>query len=271
MEEIIIQERKKIILVNSHRRSGTHFLIDSLRKNISNAYFPNHFAIPADFNVGSLFAKSNKITQTFVELINKNENPVIIKSHLLPEEMNIEKPRDLHESFIKSIYDRAFKLYVYRDGKDVLSSLYNYLDPKHKNSFSQFLRQPNDHIVEKIRQPSAFDQNRVCYWDYHLNSWKKTPNTHIVSYSELKANFQNTMESILRFLDIDNVSNKKILPPQIPKNKLFHGIQKRLNHFGLAHLPESSSVKPRKGTEGDSKNYFTPTDLIYFNENITNK
>ena len=66
----------KLILVTSHRRSGTHFLIDTLRLNIKNAVFPNHRYLPSDFNLGSLFSKDQKILETFKYLTEKY--PIVI-------------------------------------------------------------------------------------------------------------------------------------------------------------------------------------------------
>ncbi len=255
--------KKPIILLNSHRRSGTHFLIDSIRKNFNGAYFPNHYQIPADFNIGSLFEKSDRITNTFLKLINQNNNPVIIKSHLLPEEMDITNPQNRHEELIKEIFDTSMKLHVHRDGKDVLTSLYHFIYPGNQTSFLDFLEEPNDHIVRQIRTPSTFDANRVRYWSYYVSSWIRRNDTLNISYGELKNDFDQTIEKVSNHLQLE----LKFNPPQspaFPKGKLFHNIRKKLNHFGLVSLPESSSVRPRKGIEGDYVSYFEKTEVLKF-------
>ncbi|MEQ9468759.1 MAG: sulfotransferase domain-containing protein [Ekhidna sp.] len=257
---------KPIILVNSHRRSGTHFLIDTIRKNIPNAYFPNSFSIPVDFNIGSLFAYSDRVTDTFIKLINQNQDPVIVKSHLLAEETNLMDPTNRHQELIKELFDKSHKLYVYRDGKDVLTSLYHFVHPQRTVSFSEFLRGPNDHIAKKVREPQSFDANRVKYWSYHVHSWLTQPDAFSISYKDLQQNISKTFGDIFTFMNLP--SREVYEKPAFPKLKWLHNIQKKLNNYGLVKLPESSSVRPRKGVEGDHSNYFkSPEDIKFFEEN----
>ena len=247
------------ILVSSHRRSGTHFLIDSLRKNISDAEFPNHRHLPADFNLGSLYSKSEKVYSVFTKLINTGK-PVIIKSHLLPEECHLASPRDKHEELIKEIFIRSKKMYIARDGKDVLMSLYKYLKPV--CSFSEFIRESNDHIIKELRSAQEFDSNRVAYWSYHINQWRLEETVKQIHFSDLMNNFKPTMSDILEFFDYP--LPKTIERPAIPRNILWHGIQKKLNHFGLAPLPESSSVQPNKVKKLPKRTYFSDIDDEYY-------
>lgn len=247
------------ILVSSHRRSGTHFLIDSLRKNIEDAEFPNHASLPADFNLGSLFSKEEKVYTIFRRLTSVS-SPVIIKSHLLPEECNIQSPKDKHEELIKEIFSKSKKLYIARNGKDVLISLYKYLKPD--CSFSDFIRESNDHIVKELRSAQDIDSNRVAYWSYHINQWPLEDAVMQIQFSDLMHNFKPTMTEILEFLDypLPQIIEK----PVIPRNLVWHGIQKKLNHFGLAALPESSSVRPNKPKAFPKPGYFSETDDEYY-------
>ena len=247
------------ILVSSHRRSGTHFLIDSLRKNIPDAVFPNHALLPADFNLGTLYAKTDRIYRIFRKLIDSNA-PVIIKSHLLPEECDLSAPRDQHEALIKEIYDQSMKLYIPRDGKDVLISLYKFLKPD--CSFSEFIREPNDHIVKEIRSIQEYDKNRVSYWSYHMTQWQAQPEVYHVPFSDLMSQFKPTIQGILAALGYP--APALIDRPRIPDNLLWHGIQKKLNHFGLAHLPESSSVRPNQGSKSSGALHFSKEDETFY-------
>ena len=249
------------ILVSSHRRSGTHFLIDSLRKNVENAEFPNHRHLPADFNLGSLFSKSDQVYSTFERLINSS-NPVIVKSHLLPEECHITSPRDKHEALILEIFVNSKKIYISRSGQDVLTSLYKYLKPE--SSFSAFIRENNDHIVKEIRSPQAYDSNRVSYWAHHINQWHQEDSVKFVTFTQLMRNFDFTMNDLFQFLDCP--APPEIGKPMIPNNMLWHNLKKKLNHFGLADLPESSSVRPNRISDQDKKPVFSTADIQYFAE-----
>jgi len=247
------------ILVSSHRRSGTHFLIDSLRKNISHAEFPNHRHLPADFNLGSLFSKKEKIYSIFTKLID-SATPVIIKSHLLPEECHIPSPKDKFEALINDIFMESQKLYISRDGKDVLISLYRFLSPT--ASFSEFIQERNDHIVKEIRSAQDYDLNRVSYWSYHINQWLKEDAVKFISFADLMSNFAMTMNDILNFLDFPQ--SDEMGKPLIPNNLLWHNLQKKLNHYGLAKLPECSSVRPNKSSGAIHKPKFSTTDNEFF-------
>ena len=256
----------KLILVTSHRRSGTHFLIDTLRLNIKNAIFPNHRYLPSDFNLGSLFSKDQKILETFKSLTEKYPI-VIIKSHLLPEECNIENPKDIFENFIKDIYNNSKKIYIKRDGKDTLVSLYKFLKPS--IPFSEFLRQKNDHIVNEIRLEKKIDLNRILYWSYHINQWELDKSVKHCSFSDLKSDFELTVRNVLQFLNCPII--EPLHKPRIPKNKLLHGLRKKINHYGIGSLPESSSVRPNKGFEKSGVKYFQDKhNLDYFNKNMNN-
>lgn len=109
------------ILVASHRRSGTHWTIDSIRHNfpsVNNQFItlerilPNH---PSPMNLDEFNSY----------LDNKGEK-AIIKTHLTPFE--VEKMADYHvKKIIQSIFNRSKIVYVVRDGRDVLNSLFYYV------------------------------------------------------------------------------------------------------------------------------------------------
>lgn len=239
------------ILVSSHRRSGTHFLIDSLRKHIEDAEFPSHRHLPVDFNLGSLFSKDEKVYDAFTKLISVS-TPVIIKSHLLPEECHLQSPKDKYEELIKEIFVKSKKLYISRDGKEVLISLYKFLSPS--CTFSEFIRENNDHVVREVRSNLDFDANRVSYWSYHTSQWQQEQAVKQLSFSELKNDFQAAMREILQFLGYSEPAT--IIKPAIPDILWWQRIQRKLNHYGLAKLPESSSVRPNKRVAAGANQYF---------------
>ncbi len=249
------------ILVSSHRRSGTHFLIDSLRKNIPGAEFPNHPALPADFNIGSLFSKNERVYRIFKKQLDR-EGPIIIKSHLLPEECDLQEPRDKFESLIKSIFDESEKLYISRDGKEVLISLFKFLKPD--TTFSEFIRKPNDHIVREIRQVKPYDANYVAYWSYHVEQWQQVAGVKQLSFQALRDDFEATLSATLDFLNI--TPGAPLERPRIPDNLLWHSIQKKLNQLGLKALPESSSVRPNKGSKAAGDQVFSEKDEAFYSQ-----
>jgi len=247
------------ILVSSHRRSGTHLLIDSIRKHVKGAEFPNHRHLPADFNLGSLFSKDERVFKVFKNFL-ETDRPIIIKSHLLPEECDLKAPRDKFEALILEIFEQAKKVYVAREGKAVLISLHRFL--KSDSNFSDFIREPNDHIVRELRSEAPFDANRVAYWAYHQAAWNGTAEVHTIDFSDLVKRFEPTMESLLAFLEQPVPEHLSL--PQVPRIMWLHHLQKKLNHFGLAPLPECSSVRPNKGRDKTSQPVLSAEDEAFF-------
>lgn len=255
----------KLILVNSHSRSGTHFLIDTLTSNIKDAVFPNSLYIPRDFNISTLVEeKTEAVYNSFQKNINNNKQRVIvIKNHLLPEELNLISPQDKYEEFLKEIYHKSVKIYIYRDGKDVLTSWYKYFEDKNI-SFGDFIREKNDYI-SPLRKLSGIDENRVKYWNYHVESWLEEEGVIAVKYEDLHNDYEKTVSKLL-----DNLGEKvpkTIKRPGVPKNILLHRIMIRLNKMGLIKKLKSTSVKPGKGSIGRYRNYFTEDDIKFFEEN----
>lgn len=251
----------KWILVSSHRRSGTHFLIDSLQANLKDSMFPAHRKLPKDFNIGSLLRKDETIYEVFKKLLSADAW-VIIKSHLLPEETRIVKPKDKYEELVSYIYAHAFKCYVHRNGKDTLVSLYHFLN---KNDFKQFLREQNDHFACTRSFDPSIDENRVRYWSYHVHSWLNEDNVCSVRFEDLKNDFSETVGQVIASLG--QPPPKRMTKPELPKNKPTHYLQLMLFKQGLLHRVKSTSVRPRKGRIGDSSSYFDHEDDTYFLEN----
>jgi hypothetical protein len=243
------------ILVSSHRRSGTHFLIDSIAAN-SRAVFPAHRHLPKDLNVGSLFREDERVTRAFRSLLEK-DGPVIIKCHLLPEEMDLESPRSHHQELVRDVFRRAVKLYVRRDARDTLLSLFDYsrqTDPK------AFLREPNDHVA-RIREPGPVDENRVRYRAWHEAAWSRVPGVHPVAFEDLKLRFEETIRTVLAA--IGEPAPGRIRKPAVPRSRLLHRIQLGLHQAGLVESVACSSVRPRKGNVGDGRAAFDAEDLAF--------
>lgn len=251
----------KWILVSSHRRSGTHFLIDSLQANLKDSIFPAHRRLPKDFNIGSLLRKDETIYEVVKKLLSA-DTWVIIKSHLLPDETRIITPKDKYEEFVSYIYAHAFKLYVYRNGRDTLVSLYHFLN---KSDFKQFLREQNDHFACTRSFDDSIDANRVTYWSYHVHSWLNEENVCSIRFEDLKDDFSETMGKVIASLG--QTPPDRLTKPELPKNRATHYLQLMLFKQGLLNKVKSTSVRPRRGRIGDSSSHFDDEDEKYFLEN----
>ncbi len=249
---------KKWILISSHRRSGTHFLIDSLCLNIKNAYFPGSWSLPADFNIGSLYRKNEAIYKAFTRQLNKNRI-TIIKSHLLPEEMNLNNPNNKYEKLIKKIYSESYKLYIYRNGYNVLTSLYNFL--KTDIPFSDFLKRSNSFLSPVHINHTGKDF--VHFYAYHLAEWFSQKNVIFISFENLKENFDISLRRILD--EIHERQTGQFIRPEIPRCKIIHKLKLKLYNYGFFSKIGNTSYKPTKGKAKTNTNYFDQDSFEYFN------
>ncbi len=134
-----------------------------------------------------------------------------------------------HRRFIKThlpvdalvFSDKAKYIYVARDGRDVVWSLYNH----HANANDLFyelindtpgrvgppLEKPTDNIVEYFRE--WLEKDGYPFWSFweNVRSWwsiRHLPNVLLLHYSQLKENMPREIRRIAEFLEIDIDENK---------------------------------------------------------------
>lgn len=257
----------RVIMVNSHRRSGTHLLIDALCHNLEHAVFPAHRKLPKDFNIGSLFRQDPQILQVFDWAL-EHYPTVIIKSHLLPEEMDIT-PRNRYEQRVKEIYEHAQHFYVYRDPRDTLRSLAGLLDDT--GDLMTFIRTPNDHFVPS-REQSDVDNNRTRYWAHHLAAWRevakaKPDQAKLVRFEDLRQDFDATMHETMDFLG--EARKNHYTMPQLPSSQLLHRVMLKAHKWGLVKQVPSSAIRPGKGKVGAAVGLFEGANLEQLRHDIS--
>ena len=150
-------------------------------------------------------------------------------------------------------------IYVYRDGRDVLISLYHYMRGFREDlpEFSDFIRMPNDF------DPYYRSVSRVEYWKEHVEGWLGRSNLDIatVSYEQLHADYVSTIRKLSEFLDLT------IKPSGVDRIKFTkYGLFRRLLRRVVPLAAKSSAIAPHKGVIGDWKNHFSQRDLELFNK-----
>lgn len=223
----------KSIVVASHRRSGTHWTIDSIRHN-----FPT---------VNDQFLTLERILPGYPPQITIDEfkshldnttDKVIIKTHLAPFEVEkIAEPT--LKNFIQDLFEQSKIVYVVRDGRDVLNSLFYYVKSfsKKEVTYTEFLKQ-------KIGKNSKV--NRIEYWKFHAESWlAQSSDIYTLKYESLAHDFNEIISELEKYLEIPR--SQEIYKPELKKRG-------------------SSAVSPRKGVVGDYKQNFSEEDLAFFNQ-----
>ena len=217
--------------IYSHPRSGTHFLEAFLAENF---YKNQDLSSNGPIYFGHW---SNKILLEAGEPYHK-----LFGSHFFPEDSKFTKKM----------------IYIYRDGRAVIASIYNsrfYHKDWGDLSFSEFLRKEID-WYGGLGQQKSTKINIVEHWYKHAEAWVGLQNKHL-----LKVRFEDLKEHPEKvYLDIC----KKHYPKKYWRAKIFglHDVNPISKKVGLA---------PNKATIHSWKNLFSESDLAFFYSQIPSR
>ena len=198
-------QKLKTVIVCSHERSGTHFLMNSISSNSDYTSDPylNFDSIPCGDLVN--FYSSNSI-ESFIKKISKikheNNNYTlssIIKTH--------------HPSYVfNKLFDNpdVIFLYIYRKPIDVFISFRNFIEnwnwhegPK-TNTLLEFIKSPPEGQMQRYQKNSY--NNLFERWANHVLNWINTSliknNVFVVNYNDLDKNFDNELSNIFEYIKI---------------------------------------------------------------------
>jgi len=243
----------KTIIVATHRRSGTHWTIDALRNNspdISPKFLTLEQTEPTHHQPIPL--------HKFQHEMKSLEGHILLKIHDLPSATYWQGKKE--REFALEMINNSSTIYVHRDGRDVMVSLYYYMKQFREDfvdlSFSDFLRMDN----ELDGEPTM---SRPAFWAHHVRTWLAQPNLIAVAYESLETDYEATVEKLAIFLNINlTYPLQSVNVHQTKKNKSL--MNRLLKKVGLKREKTSTAVSPRKGKSGDWRNHFTDNDLEFF-------
>lgn len=156
--------------------------------------------------------------------------------------------------------DKSSKVvYVVRDGRDVLVSLYNYEKSLNQEvrdmNFAEFMRSPNPYNVTK----PPMKLNRVEYWNHHVQSWltQDCYATKFVTFDQWKFSFERTLVELGEFLELSPKINSKSMVMKPGQGWL----KKILAKIGLS---KTTAIQFRGGRSQVWKEHFDSEALDYF-------
>lgn len=202
----------KAIIIASHPRSGTHLLIDFLRKQFSECqshlvFFETRHHAYLTLDHLSTQHKPNISQKQALSILSKSKVP-IIKTHCLPD---FEYLGCENAEFIERLKSVATTFYVVRDGRDVMCSTYLWrqkFDPKAHCSLSDFLRVK----YEGLTYPEI--------WAEHVNNWVPQPEVSILKYEDIIENPLGELKKISHKIDLLPLYKKPLLPKkQAPRSR----------------------------------------------------
>ena len=183
----------KTIVIATHRRSGTHWTIDALRNNSSDVSdtFMTLERVSSDHETPTPLPEFRRQLKVL-------DGRVLVKVHDLP--VATFWKREEERAFARSVLRESPAIYVHRDGRDVMVSLYYYMqsfdEDVKKQSFSEFLRS------ESKLDGVDTGMSRPAYWAHHARTWLQQPNLLPVSYAALENDYVNSVRQMAGFLGI---------------------------------------------------------------------
>jgi len=196
----------RAIVVASHPRSGTHLVIDLLRRQFP-ACEParGHLSAGGDpyWNLDELLSSSAPGIDREIERLCQVARP-LLKTHRRPDFFaNCQYTSPVlseREAFARMLMSRAATIFVHRNVVDVMISLYAMVDPQRTVPFERFIRE--------VRGPLS----RLGWWARHLAEWRQAERTLLVSYEELLHDPARELGRIAAFLGEMPVGRAPILP-----------------------------------------------------------
>lgn len=242
------------IVVASHRRSGMQWTIDALRNNspdINDSYMSLD-QMDADHDAAIPLSKFRR------QLFNMNGR-VLIALHDLP---TAHSWHGLDErQFARTILQHSPTIYVHRDGRDVMVSLYFYMQ-----SFSETVRHQT--FAQFLRGEAALNGDdsalsRPAYWALHVDSWLKKENMLAVSYGALETNYEATVRKLAAFLQVG--VNDNLPPLNMPGSAEDEpGLGAMLDRLGLRPWRNPFADPTRYGKSGGWRKLFDRRDRDFF-------
>ncbi len=242
------------IVVASHPRSGTHLLLDTLRRQFEACQswkWPGERLDRLYCNVDEVPGDMLLDERTARRVLRRTARP-LVKTHSWPGYQRgflDSHEGGLRPEWVRWLNDHATVFYIYRDGRDVLCSYQLFrqsFDPDTRGSIGAFLRGTED------------GTNRVRRWANHVQAWRRHPNAHLIRFEALLDDPAPVIRRIGDVIGEPPVLKEPLLPD--PFSSIWESRLARL--FGVR--PESTAI-----INGESQNWenaFTAEDCAFFHE-----
>jgi hypothetical protein len=247
------------LVVASHMRSGTHLTIDLLRRNLASAssrYLNLDRLMPGEGHGAPL-----RLADFERELSGLGACP-LLKTHT-PAATGWFRAADERSLRANALLASSRILYVVRDGRDVLVSLYYYMrhysEHVREQSFERFLRDRDDFFQAC---PGFEGLDRVSAWARHVEGWLAEPRVVVIRYEDLISRREKCLRRALERLELP--APERVEPVPVPA-----GLPRRLLRRLIAPIfPRrvSTAIRPRRGVSGDAAGHFTQRDEMLFRE-----
>lgn len=244
----------KVVVVASHRRSGTHLVLNSLRLNalgVNPQFMTLERIDPAH--------ERHLTVAAFDRRLRRKAGTVLVKTHALPGAAAWHDP-EAHD-YASALLAEAPTVYVHRDGRDVLASLYHYTasySPRVAGlSFSEFIR-------DLYTAPDARGLSRAAYWQHHVLAWLDAGPTALIGYAELLETFPTAMAGLAEGVGLRLSPDVQLVALEPPATGLARLTGRVRRAMGPDRQGTSTAIRPRSGGSGGWQAAFDADDLALF-------
>ncbi|OZV69232.1 sulfotransferase domain-containing protein [Winogradskyella aurantia] len=243
------------LVVNSHPRSGTHLLIDLLRRQYKECAIKKTWDRGLDdlyFSIeGLLDAKADidKIEKKGLRVLASCEAP-LVKYHCYSEGLlKIKFPDWMH------YLSKCKSIYIYRNLYDVLCSTYIYMQ-----SFENAGKGVS--LSAFIRQPFANSPNRVHFWLNEVQHQRSRTSNLMLSYEDIIDNTESVLDQLDVFLSLKSIRYVPLLPP-----KTYNKWKIRWQRLFSSYPNNTAILASHNGiTKLNSDTAFSKQDLNFIND-----
>ena len=208
----MLAARSAPVVVASHPRSGTHLLMDFLRRQFEACQSWKWWGERLDrlyCSIDELNASRGRLDEaTAYRILSRTERP-LVKTHAWPNlnTVFLEEHHDgLPDKWRTWLTQNGTFLYVLRDVRTVMASYQMFrrrFDNDAKGSLSAFVRGSD----------TPGDPNRIAQWAQHVQAWQDLPNSHLFRFEDLIHDTQNQLDRLATVLEETPIGAKPLLPP----------------------------------------------------------
>ncbi len=241
------------VVVATHRRSGTHWALDALRHNSPDI----NDSVMALEQIEASHVAHIPLGKFRRQLLNL-DGKVLLNVHDLPAGDYWQGRNE--RQFARTLLRHSPTIYVHRDGRDVLVSLYYYMQ-----SFSETVR--NQSFAQFLRADAAVDggeagMSRPGYWAHHAQAWLHKNNMLPVPYHHLERQYERTVRRMASFLGVTLRQDLQPLrlPGPPPSERPWRALLGRAGRRRRGAKPAA----PRVGRSGDWRHHFDKRDIDFF-------
>jgi hypothetical protein len=245
------------VIVASHPRSGTHLLIDLLRRQFDACRswkWPGERLDRLYCSIDELNADRGRLDeQTARRILSRTDRP-LVKTHAwsgLQDTFLAPHHEGLPPDWAEWIDENGTVLYVHRDGRDVMCSyqmMRRRMDASPDESVGSFMRGTDP----------GQEENRVRRWARHVRAWTTTEDVHALSFESILNTPEAVIESLGERLGLDPEWRTPPLPERF--SSIWESRWARL----FSMRPESTAIL---GTGGkDWQKAFSADDRRFFHQ-----